>query len=160
MRRLAVTALVLALAFPAAAAARTITLNWSERAPDTGPLVMTFRVGKLVAREKAWGATVSFTNRTKVRLRIVPRFGLGVYKTRKQQPTRVLPAVVFNPALPRMLGPGQTWTGAFAGATGIPDGVYIRAIFGVFIGKVPPPLGPRMAWVTDHVFLYSTVTAL
>lgn len=163
MRRSAATALavVCVLGQPAAALGKTVRLDWKERAPDKGPVVMTLRVGTLDVHAKTWGVTAAFTNRTRVRLRIVRRFALGLYRTRSQHlPTRVLSAIAYKPAPPAVLEPGQTWSGAFGGAAAIPNGVYIRVIFGVFVGKVPRPLGPEIAWVTDHAYLYSSVPAL
>ena len=151
-------AAALALALAPTASAQTIHLNWHERAPTTGIAVMTIDVHALRTQGNLWAATVTFRNLTQTALRIEPHFALGVYRTKKaQQPFRLFLARAYSPKLPRAIKPKQRWSGTYGGSGRIPDGAYVRIILGDFLSSYPPPLGPRIAWVTDHAYRYSLV---
>lgn len=154
MRRLTAAALLASiLALPGSASATTVRLNWNESAKSGGKVALTFKVTGLVFEQGVWAAAVSFSNRTRVKLRVGRRFGLALFDTKAQKvPTRFLRARYFKPRLPALLAPGQKWTGGFGGSGTPPSGMLVRVVFGPFAGKLGPPLSREFVWLTDHAY--------
>jgi hypothetical protein len=149
------------LLLPAATQARTVPLNWSERAPARGKPVMTFTVRAVVIERGSWAAVVSFTNRSRFRLSMVPASGILLYHSRTAtHPYKQLAATAYRPHLTRQFAPGASWHGEFGGFGTVRDGDYVRVIMGSFTGKIPRPLGPRFSWITDHVYHYSEISGI
>ena len=60
--------------------------------------------------------------------------------------------MIYRPALPKILEPGQTWSGSFSGPPFAVRGRPIRVTFGMFVPHDVPPRGvpAQIGWVTDH----------
>jgi hypothetical protein len=165
-----VVALVAAgvLATAAAADARTIPLNWVEqRSADYFPYPMTFKVKDVVLTAKAWSVHASFTNRSKVSLKIAPPFGdyyaphtFGLGWASCVQGSlgpecglKTLDYTYAKPKFPRQLQPRQTWSGVFGGLGRPPKGKLIYVTFGTFFPPGSPANGVReFSWDSSHAF--------
>lgn len=105
-----------------------------------------------------WRVKARVTNATPVRWTIGrphtrggTKFGLFVASSardlsaaRLQATARTTPqltADVFEPALPRVLGPGAGWAGAFSGRGRVPAGSFVSVAFGRFTTYAKPPAG-------------------
>ncbi len=170
MRFPAAVALVAAgvLATAAGADARTIRLNWVEqRSADYFPQAMTFKVKDVVLTTKAWSVHASFTNRSKVTLKIGPSlgtnyalytFGLGWGHCVPNGPgstcgLATLKYTYAKPKVPTSVGPGQTWSGVFGGPGRPAKGKLINVIFGTFYPPGSPANGVKeFDWVSSHAF--------
>ena len=150
-----VAALTLALA--AAAPAGVVHVDWHEQATIGGKPRIAFHVQALVSRTKGklsgWAVVATVTNRTTKPLRISRgQFGLALFPNAKSTDARrakLMPAAAFSPPLPKVIGPGKTWKGTFAGVGVPPEGAYVRVLFGWFSG--PAVGGSGFNWLSDHV---------
>lgn len=158
------------LATPASADARTISLNWVEQRSKTyyASTPMTFKVKDVVLTTKAWSVHASFTNRSKLTLKIAPpvgdyyaphNFGLGWASCVQgslgpECGLKTLDYTYAKPKFPKLLEPGQTWSGVFGGPGRPVKGKLINVIFGTFF----PPGAPQkdgakeFDWVSSHAF--------
>ena len=133
--------LLAALALPAGAGAvegnpKRYELSWVEHMRKSGRIVMTFRVKQVHFQFDAWAAEVEFHNRSRQTMRIRPQFALLVSKSKGQDPDyQALLVRRSEPALPRILFPGQRWRGVMAGP-----------------GRPRNTLWIRFNWITDHSF--------
>ena len=148
---------VLALVLAATVSTGVVHVDWREQAKLHGSPVIAFHVQTLASKASGkltgWGVVASVTNKTSKPLRITTsQFGLALFKDGKTiDPRRatLLPAAVFSPPVPKVLGPGKTWKGTFAGVGAPPDGSYVRVLFGWFSG--PAVGGSGFNWLSDHV---------
>jgi hypothetical protein len=144
---------------------KVLRVRWNEPiALGSKPPVLVFRVRSVEVGEQGFTIAASFTNRTKQALALpkgTPRsprqFGLGVYTdavtVRVEDPGQyLLKANRFEPALPKVLEAGQTWSGTMSGDTPPRSGRWLRVVFGVFFwrGKPPEGFGPFFAYATSH----------
>lgn len=146
---------------------RSVELGWRETyGGPAGRLV--FAVERFEVRADGWEAKVSVTNETAVAFEIsrpVERtFGLMVFGSGDQaeldrlNADRALPAlrpaIALDPPLPRALAPGETWSGTISAPGALPDGRWVRLVFGVFTaaGKPPAGLQPSVSWITDEAY--------
>ncbi len=166
MRRFLLLSLtVLALAVPSAALGAhagdpsLVRVHWIEQAKTgDGTLVARFRVDGLISvvegKDKAWGVAGAFSNDSSVPMKISNQFALAIFKNatdHEKSQAKFKPAVKFKPALPKMLQPGQQWSGTFAGNGVPPKGSYVRVVFGWFATGDVIPGQTGFNWLTDHV---------
>lgn len=115
-----------------------------------------------------WSVEASIENRTKARWSVGrphssagTKFGLFVsrrpgeltaeFLERHARTTPTLLADTFEPALPRVFPPGESWSGRFAGPGAVPAGSYVAFAFGRFLTDAPPPgLPPRLLALTSR----------
>jgi hypothetical protein len=59
----------------------------------------------------------------------------------------------FSPSTPRLLAPGQGWSGWFAGPGALPAGTPIRVVLGRFVitGVVPPGFSDGFLCISESV---------
>lgn len=151
MARFALVLTAVALTFPAAASARTITLKWHETLTRNGKVLMGFTVRSITLHNGRWQAVVSFKNRSRRTASISrKRFGLAVYPgPRREGQYSVLYASKFKPRLPLRLRPGHRWFGQLSGR-GVPaHGSYMRVRFGSFT-RISRALPTLWSWITNH----------
>lgn len=145
---------------------RVYELNWTEIAREiNGKKMMTFHVKRLEVGPNGWMATVSFSNDSTKTI-LLPKggpqspksWGLGVFASatsqRVEQPGNYeIKAATIEPALPKELKPGASWSGTFAAPEPPRATRWLHVVFGVFFWKdAPPPgLGPYFLWVTTHL---------
>jgi hypothetical protein len=151
-----------------AAAPQAAPLHWLESYGEAGALLV-FGVERFEVLESGWRATISLKNGTSVRYSVRnpessldQQFGVMLFQTgdlrQLEQLNRAgeLPAVrraeVFQPALPLVLEPGQTWRGVISAPGALAAGRWVRVVFGMLvpIGTSPSGLPERLIWITDH----------
>lgn len=146
---------------------RSAKLHWRE-AYGLKAERLVFAVERLEVRSDGWEAEVSVANDTKSAFEVSPpaerTFGLMVFGTGDQAELDRLnasgelpalrPALEFDPPLPRALVPGETWSGTISAPGALPDGRWVRVVFGVFTVSGEPPAGmqPRVSWITDAAY--------
>jgi hypothetical protein len=162
-------------------------LGWVESIGDqSGRLV--FGVRSFEVTNDGWRADISLANDTDVPVAVgsadLPgalAFGLMLFSTgahseletrnaKSSLPT-IRPAETFDPTLPALLRPHQTWAGTIGARGPLAAGTWVRVVFGVlFPGqrieggrllpskpKVPDSLrkahvGSDLIWITDHAY--------
>jgi hypothetical protein len=152
----------LALVLAGTVSAGVVNVDWDEQAKLHGSPVISFHVQALVSKTSGkvsgWGVVASMTNKTSKPLQIkTNQFGLALFKDGKTLDPRratLLAAAGFNPPVPKVLGPGKTWRGTFAGVGTPPEGSYVRVLFGWFSG--PAVGGSGFNWLSDHVHQWCT----
>jgi hypothetical protein len=108
--------------------------------------------------ERRWRVALSLRNGTGVTLGVLrphaldeTLFGLAPYRTtslgevrRRAETAEAKPRTLadrFRPAPPRLLSPGERWSGTFSGPGRLPRGVPIRVVLGRFVITGPVPAG-------------------
>ena len=138
------------------ARAQVRSLDWHENC-GTHDDALPIETRRLAVRGGRWHVTLAFRNETSVTLTIVrphiaggTYFGLEPFETSSSSEVReraerlaAKPRTLadrFEPELPRVLMPGDGWSGTFSGPGGLPAGTPIRVVLGRFVirGHVPP----------------------
>jgi hypothetical protein len=144
------------------------TLDWHEAYGDAGQRLV-FRVHSLAVERSGWKANVAIENDTRVPYTVASgpssldrAFGLMLLPTgdireldrlnRANDLPPVRQAEHFDPPLPGVLGPGESWQGTMAARGSLPAGTWARVVFGAFVTIEEPPEGlqDRVIWITDH----------
>jgi hypothetical protein len=147
-------------------------LHWRESYPSSGQRLL-FAVDSLEITAKGWSADIAVTNSTATSfdLGAVPApssFGLMLFandsleefkkaaKSGRLPPPRT--ATRFDPALPDVLAPNQTWRGTISAPGSLAGGAYVRVSFGPLVAQGEPPDGTRstVIWITDRSYRLKT----
>jgi predicted small lipoprotein YifL len=147
---------------------QSATLDWQETYGDPGARLI-FGVTSLEVTPTGWRADVSVENQSNVRFAVATgetsidsSFGLMILPTGDHREldrlntanelTAPRLAETFEPPLPGVLEPGETWTGTLAARGALPGGSWARVVFGAFVAMGRPPSGlqDRVVWITDH----------
>lgn len=164
----ALGAAALIVSTPAAAGPiRTIKLNWTERTVGSRP-PMTFKVTSVTLARHAWSVRATITNRSRAGARIrsaderafphqynfavawfnsCPPHAYSCERGINSWPS--LHATYAKPALPKELGPGESWSGVFGGPGLPPQGKLIYVTFGTFVFRSQ---GTAVGWITNGSF--------
>jgi len=141
----------------------TFHTNWIEPVHYGSSKYATFRVKELRVGPRGWSALVSFRNDSGQTLRLPtggtrsPRdWGVGVFtdgtSTRIEDPGNYLiRADHVEPALPKALRPGASWSGRFSSPNPPRSRRVLRVLFGTFFWAGKPPagfFGRFFVWVT------------
>ena len=59
-------------------------------------------------------------------------------------------ATRYEPRLPAVLEPGDTWSGTISAPGALVAGGWVRVVFGALVRIAPPHDG--VSWITDHVY--------
>lgn len=154
----------------AAAGPQIAELDWRETYGSEGAQLV-FSVGTLEVQQSGWRAFVSVENDTPVayelddpRATLDRSFGLMLFSTGEQEELDELnasgtlpeprPATRFEPELPPILEPGESWQGTISASGALVAGSWVRVVFGtlVAVGRPPDELGERVVWITDHAY--------
>lgn len=138
------------------ARAQVQNLGWHENC-GTRDDALTIETRRLGVRGGRWHVGLAFRNETGVTLTIVrphvrggTYLGLDPFETSSAREVReraerlaAKPRTLadrFEPPLPRVLAPGEGWSGTFSGPGGLPARTPIRVVLGRFVirGHVPP----------------------
>jgi hypothetical protein len=163
MRRLVlVAAAAAALAAPAGADTGDpdrYNVDWHETLRARGKVAMTFTVTRVHFQFTAWSAQVEFHNLSAKTINVQPQFALLLAKTRNADADfQALVARRAQPALPRILFPGQRWKGLIGGPGRPIRGSYVRVNFGFFVvSGLFADKSKGFSWITDHVFRVARV---
>jgi hypothetical protein len=151
-----------------AAEPQRAALGWRESYPATGPRLV-FGVEKLTVSADGWSADVWVTNRTGIAFdtgsgEAASAYGLMLFATgdlgelEDDAQAGRLPAVrrarTIEPALPKVLGPNQTWQATLSAPGSLADGSWVRVSFGPLRarGEPPPEMEPTVVWITDNAY--------
>ena len=145
-------------------------LGWVESYGEEGAR-MTFRVDELEVLEDGWRASIAITNGTAVGYALGERdrsldrrFGLMLFATgdareleqrnRAGELPAIREAVGYDPPLPAVLGPGETWAGTISAPGSLAAGLWARVVFGALapVGESPEGLPGVLVWITDHAY--------
>ena len=143
-------------------------LGWKESHPAAVGSRLVFEVDAFEVTTEGWSAAVSVTNRTTYDFDIDTGptdfgFGLLLFATgdlkeveQANQEGR-LPAerraTRIEPRPPPDLRPGVTWSGTLSAPGSLPDGAWVRVVFGTFRGRGDVPAEFRqVVWFTDHAY--------
>ena len=141
-------------------------LDWKESHPAPVGSRMVFQVGAFEVTREGWSTAVSVTNRTTYDFDVDTGpteygFGLMLFATgdlkeveQANQEGR-LPAerraTRIEPRPPPVLRPGVTWSGTLSAPGSLPDGAWVRVVFGTFRGRGDVPAEfQTVVWFTDH----------
>lgn len=134
---------------------QAVRLGWHENCGTRArPLPVETR--QLVVGRRRWRVELSFRNESGLTLGVLrphavdeTLFGLAPYRTtsfrevlrRAETATAKPPTYAdrFRPAAPRLLSPGERWSGSFSGPGRVPRHVPVRVVLGRFVitGEVP-----------------------
>jgi predicted small lipoprotein YifL len=153
-------------------------LGWEEPFPQVPPALV-FGVSSLTVTSAGWTADISVENKSDTGWKIVPphheaelAFGLMLLPNddpdefdrlnRNLDLPAVRPATSYRPALPAVLRPGKTWSGAISAPGALPGGLWVRVVFGPFssVGKGPKGVRQPLQWITDHAYHLEEVAAV
>jgi hypothetical protein len=179
MRAVFVTVVAAALAIAAGcdssaparwARPQVVQLGWHENC-GTRANPIPIRTRRLVVEQRRWLVELAFRNETSSTLGVLQPhsagmtyFGLASFKTgswrevSKRVETRdVLPRTIadrFKPPKPRLLAPGDGWSGSFSGPGRLPELTPIRVVLGLFVigeGKLPRGFGRGFLCMSERV---------
>lgn len=143
-------------------------LRWKESYPATVGSRLVFEVGAFEVTTEGWSAAVSVTNSTTYDFDVDTGptdygFGLMLFATGDLKEVETanqegrLPAQRrarrIEPPPPVVLRPGVTWSATLSARGSLPNGSWMRVVFGTFrgLGDVPPEFR-RIVWFTDHAY--------
>lgn len=150
-------------------------LGWRESAGEPGSR-LDFRVASFAVTDGGWSARITITNETQSTFTVGDpgqplsrAFGVMIFRTgaedelKRRDVEQSLPdlrrAQAFEPALPRSLPPGATWSGTMTAPGALPTGLWVRVVFGAFVptGEMPEVLRrqgvvSQLVWITDHAY--------
>lgn len=144
-----------------AAGEQTAVLGWRETSGTPGEQLV-YSVDTLRVLENGWRVRLSLENRTKTSYRVLSTqlqpFGLMVLPTgdfdefeqlaREDALPAVRPATRYDPHLPAILEPGDSWRGTISAPGALVANSWVRVVFGGLVSVVTPR--ESMAWITDH----------
>jgi hypothetical protein len=148
---------------------RTVALDWHE-APGRAGARLIVDVRRLVVRADGWSVDARVKNGTTVPYTIgrphhpgQSEFGVLLLSSPSVQADDIAaagPGVLasrYSPPLPRVLHPGEAWSGTFSGRGRLTGARYLRVQLGRFttVGPRRPGLPWRFGYVTDHVLKLS-----
>jgi hypothetical protein len=134
---------------------QALRLDWHENC-GTRARPLTISTRRLTVGERRWRVALAFRNETGITLGVLrphaveeTLFGLAPYGTtsfrevlKRAENAEAKPLTYadrFSPAAPRLLAPGERWSGSFSGLGRLPRGVPVRVVLGRFVitGRVP-----------------------
>ncbi len=153
-----------------AATPQEAQLGWKERF-RTGNHALEFGVERFEVVPDGWRAEISVGNETTTafalgdpRATLDRQFGVMLFATgdrdelerlnaRGALPT-LRAATAYEPALPKVLEPGDSWSGTISAPGALVAGSWVRVVFGalVAVGKPPEGLPARVVWISDHAY--------
>jgi hypothetical protein len=146
-----------------AASPQRATLGWREVAGEAGEQIV-FSVDTLEVLADGWEVKLSVENRSttsyKVASTLEQPFGLmvlssGEYGELEEKnesgtlPT-VRPATRYEPRLPAVLEPGDSWVGTISAPGALVADGWVRVVFGALVSVVQPR--DVLAWISDHTY--------
>ncbi|HXG75692.1 MAG TPA: hypothetical protein VNJ53_03890 [Gaiellaceae bacterium] len=157
-----------------AARPQAAELGWRERF-RAGNHALVFGVERFEVVPGGWRAEISIANETTTafgvgdpRATLDRQFGVMLFATGKRDELErlnargALPtlraATAFEPPLPKILEPGEEWSGTISAPGALVAGSWVRVVFGalVAVGKPPEGLPARVVWISDHAYELAT----
>jgi hypothetical protein len=146
-----------------AAGPQKAALGWREMTGERGELLV-FSVATIEILADGWRVDLSVANRTTTSYRLASSverpFGLMVFSSGDYEelieqnesgtlPT-VRPATTYDPPLPAVLEPGDSWRGTISAPGALVANGWVRVVFGALISVVEPR--DVVAWISDHTY--------
>ena len=136
---------------------QTRQLGWHENC-GTSARPLTISTRRLTVSDRRWRVELALRNETGITLGVLrphaideTLFGLASYRTtsfrevlKRAQTAEAKPRIYadrFTPSPPRLLAPGERWSGSFLGPGRLPRRVPIRVVLGRFVITGPVPRG-------------------
>lgn len=154
----------------AAAGPQRVTLGWEETF-GTPAEKLVFTVEQLEILEDGWRARIGLENDTSIPYEVTGQnaavdgtFGLMLFssgrlaefeeKNESGTLPAVRPAVRVQPEPPRILEPGDSWTGTISAPGALVADSWVRVVFGplVSVGAAPEDLDEHLVWITDGAY--------
>lgn len=151
-----------------AASPQTAELDWREPYGKAGERLV-FSVESLDVMPDGWRARVSVENETSIpyelgdpRATLDRSFGLMLFTSgdvrelEERNTSNTLPALRaatrYEPKLPKILEPGDSWRGTISARGALIAGSFVRVVFGslISVGRPPEGLDERVVWITDN----------
>jgi len=146
-----------------AAGPQKVTLGWRESHGPAGEELV-FSVETLEVSRRGWQAKLSVENRSSDSYEVISTldrpFGLMVLSTGdydeliEQDEGDTLPAVRpatrYEPRLPKILEPGDSWVGTISAPGALVANSWIRVVFGALVSVVEPSDG--FTWISDRAY--------
>jgi hypothetical protein len=160
LRSLSLALLLLAVGCGASASTewarpQIVNLDWHENC-GTRADRLPISTRRLIVGKRRWEVDLSFRNETSVTLGVIrphflgdTYFGLEPFETaslrevrKRAEKLQAKPRTIadrFRPSKPRLLSPGDSWSGSFSGIGRLPAHTPIRMVLGRFVitGDVP-----------------------
>ncbi len=146
-----------------AAGPQKATLGWEEMYGERGEQLI-FSVESFEVMQAGWRAEVSVENESSTSYELASTvqrpFGVMVFASAnfdvlEQQnedgtlpPVR--PAVRYEPQLPTILEPGNSWSGTISAPGSLVANGWVRVVFGGLISVVRP--NEVVVWISDHTY--------
>jgi hypothetical protein len=143
-----------------------VELGWRESHPAAQGSRLVFVVDDLEVTARGWSVRVAVENRTTLPFDVETgpsaySFGLMLFPTgdleaaeeasREGKLPAIRKATRIEPAPPRVLRAGATWRATLSAPGSLPDGSWLRVVFGTFLGRDDPPEEfRRVVWFTDR----------
>jgi hypothetical protein len=146
-----------------AASPQTAVLGWRETHGE-GSNQLVFSVESLEVMPGGWRAELALENRTTTSYEVVAThdrpFGLMLFSTGDHDaliaqneagtlPT-IRPASRYEPRLPSILEPGDSWAGTISAPGALVANSWVRVVFGTLVSVVEPREG--VTWITDRTY--------
>jgi len=138
-------------------------LGWRETSGPEGDQLV-YSVESLEVLADGWKADIALENHTETSYEVVPThdrpFGLMLFATGDHDalvaqnnagelPT-IRPASRYDPQLPPVLEPGDSWSGTISAPGALVAGSYVRVVFGTLVSVVDREDG--QGWITDSTY--------
>ncbi len=155
---------------PSAATPQQAYLGWRETYGSAREQFV-FSVEQLEILQDGWRAEVALENSTSVPYELTSatstanrQFGLMLFSSGETAELEELnasntlpavrPATRFQPELPAILEPGNTWAGTISAPGPLVAGSWVRVTFGqlVSVGPSPKGLADPVVWITDNTY--------
>jgi hypothetical protein len=145
----------------APASPQKAALGWEESF-GKGRQVLVFSVESLEVLADGWRADIALENRTNTSYEVGAThdrpFGLMLLSTgdhdalEEQNKAGTLPLIRpasrYEPDLPAILEPGDSWSGTISAPGALVAGGWVRVVFGSLVSVVDRDVG--VSWITDH----------
>jgi hypothetical protein len=152
-----------------AASPQAAALGWRETYGPPGEQLV-FSVDSLAVVENGWRVRLGVENGTSIPYELGDpnatldrSFGLMLFSTGELEELQtrntegtlpaVRPADQYDPDLPLVLEPGDSWAGTISAAGSLVASSWVRVVFGalVAVGTPPEGLDDQVVWITDNV---------
>jgi len=153
-----------------AASPQRATLGWRETFGPAGDKLV-FSVETLEILPEGWRARVGLENDTSIPYEVTGpnssfdrTFGLMLFssgelaeledKNESDTLPATRPAIRFQPELPTLLEPGDSWAGTISAPGALVADSWVRVVFGalVSVGTPPDDLSDYVVWITDNTY--------
>jgi hypothetical protein len=147
----------------AAASPQKAVLGWEESV-GSGRERLVFWVESLEVLTDGWRVDIALENRTSTSYEVGAThdspFGLMLLSTDDQEVLEELneagtlplirPASRYEPQLPAILEPGDSWSGTISAPGALVAKSYVRVVFGRLVSVVDS--GEQLSWITDRTY--------